>query len=183
MNKNKNKKELIITIVGIAIIVILLFIICYLSVVVKSGKMTRNVKLGTITMSYVNQNIIGVAPLQPVDDDVALVSNNYFAFKITSKKPTTEYIYFDPLKDNTLDTKHVKVALTVYDGKNETIIGYPKMVMDFDNYSPGYGYLIYKGEINSEAEYRFRIWIDIGSKQEEVSNLKYRVRVNAYGAA
>ena len=179
----KSKRELIITISGIAIIVIALFTICYLSVVVKSGKMTRNVKLGTITMTYVDQNIAAVAPLKPMDDDVAMASTNYFAFKLTSKKPTTEYIYFDPLKDNTLDKKHVKVALTVYDGQKETTIGYPKMVMDFDNYSPGYGYLVYSGEINSEVEYRFRIWVDIGSKQEEVSNLKYRVRVNAYGAA
>ena len=180
---DKSKKEIIITAIGITVIVIALFIICYFSVIVKGGKMNRNVKLGTITMSYIDANIAAVAPLKPQDDIDALASTNYFAFKITSKKPTTEYIYFDPLKDNTLDKKHVKVALTIYDGQKETTIGYPKMVMDFDNYSPGYGYLVYRGEINSEVEYRFRIWIDIGSKQEEVTGLKYRVHVNAYGAA
>lgn len=180
---NKKKTEKIITIAGIATIVAVLIIICYLSVVVKKGQIIKSVNYGTITMTYVDQNIAAISPMKPMDDQEALESANYFAFQLTSKSKTKQYIYFEPLKDNTLDKKYVKVALTSYDGEKETIVGYPKMVEDFNEYAPEYGYLIYNGELDSKVEYRFRVWIDSIADSKEVANTKYGVKVKAYGAA
>lgn len=180
---DKKKTELIITIVGVTIILITLVTICYFGIAVKRGEIMKTAKYGTVTMSYVDKNIIAVSPMKPMTDEEALESTNYFAFQITSKSKTKQYIYFDPLDDNTLDKKYVKVALTVCDGEKETIIGYPKMVLDFDNYAPEYGYLLYSGDVDSKVEYRFRIWIDIDSDPKEVENTNYKVKIKAYGAA
>ena len=180
---DKKKTQTIITVAGIATIVAALIIICVLGVVVKRGNIQRSVKYGTATMKYVDKNEAAVSPMRPMDDDEALKSLNYFAFQVTSKEKGTQFIYFDPISGNTLDKKYVKTALTVFDGKKETIVGYPKMIEDFDNYVPEYGYQIYKSDIDPNVEYRFRAWIDIGADPKEVANKVFKVKIKAYGAA
>lgn len=178
----KKKKERIIAALGITIIVLALCILCYSTIVVKNEKLMKNIKCGTLNMSYIGNNVAMVSPMKPMQDDDALESNNYFSFKLSSDNSTKQYIYFEPFKDNTLSKEFVKVSLSTYDGTKENVIVTPTMIGEFDSYEQDYGYLLYSDKISSDVEYRFRIWIDENANQEEVSRLKYKVYIKTNGA-
>lgn len=194
-----HKKEIIITIVGIAILVIAMAAATYaMFTFTGTGSKTHSITSGLITFAYTEgTNNLTITNAYPMADNDAIDSANYFQFTVAATSNAAldiNYnIYFEPDATNTLSSEYVKMYLTSYANSQETSVVAPNTADSFVPLDQDYGYMLYSGtytftdQIDSLSTiYRLRMWVDsnytgLDANGNVEAAKTYKIKVNVIG--
>lgn len=177
MKNNKNVLYVIITF----FCVLLIIGISYALYIYSATGNENKINTGTINFNYIeNDTVLNIQNPNPVSDDDAKVSNNYFEFTVSSSATgiidVGYYIYLTTSNENSASlNNYVKMYLTKVNDDIETEVVAPTLIsslIPFDVGSLTYNStslnrLIYSSyyAFNNDSTlqstiYRFRMWVD-----------------------
>ena len=193
----KNRKQIIWSIIGIVILILMAISVSYAAVFYsKTGEKVNTVTTGTITMSYSeNTNGINITDAYPMADGIGKTlsqQNQYFDFTISATLGDTIINYAVTAtkeSDSTLPDNAVKVYLTDINGGADKEILAPTKISDLDitrshvSGAPDGQFLLYSNSFskNTSNNYRLRMWV-ASDYVLPLESQTYKLRVNVYGS-
>lgn len=196
--KEKEAKEILLSILAVAILILVVLGISFAAFnYSKTGETVNTITTGSIVMNYSEpQNGINIVNAQPIDDSQGMVlngENNTFDFMVsaTMTGETTINYAITATKDqgSTIADEKIKVYLTSAD---DAVVETPATTVDqlqsstnaSDAGAPDGQYVLKQGTYTSTTttNYRLRMWIKKTEalEPESVSGT-YKLRVNVYG--
>ena len=193
----KNRKQIIWSIIGIVILILMAISVSYAAVFYsKTGEKVNTVTTGTITMSYSeNTNGINLTDAYPMADGIGKTlsqQNQYFDFTISATLGDTIINYAVTAtkeSDSTLPDNAVKVYLTDINGGADKEILATTKISDLDitrshvSGAPDGQFLLYSNSFskNTSNNYRLRMWV-ASDYVLPLESQTYKLRVNVYGS-
>lgn len=202
-----NKKQLILSIIGILIIVISIIGVSYAAFIfTKKGKEENTVRTGTVTMAYTEaENGIDIKNAIPMSEDkgkLLMGEDEIFDFTVSADitgKTTIDYEVV-AVKDesSTIDDKDIRLYLEKSDSKDgvynatmeplqfspstkESTLGAPEGVMQLDKDSFTTTDVADSSTVKKFNQYyRLRMWVDTSYELSDKTST-YKVTVNVYG--
>ncbi len=200
----KEKKKLVISILGVILLVIAVVGISYAAFnYSKQGQTVNSITTSTIVMNYTEKEngirLVDAVPMEDVNGKVLTGAGNVFDFTVSaniSGEVTINYaITGSKVEGTTLPDSAVKVWLTSADDAIIELDGVSSLTDDAKKISelrltnsdasgaPNNQYILKTGVITASevTNYRLRMWIasDYSLKQDVVET--YKLRVNVYG--